>query len=214
MTTAETTTQAALSTPSERLGPGRLGSYAVMGAVVGAVPLPWVPRTLSARVRGALVHDVACRYSVSLTPEARSALVSEKALFGGRGFVGTALNFAVTRVLTRLGPLTLIPPVRSAATTFALGHLLERYLQGARSSAAVRIDDVEAKVLRRAIDRAVILAFSTPARSERVEPGDAEELRDQVTQLTDGALSVAASLPGWVVRRLDAAFDAALAEGS
>ena len=54
----------------------------------------------------------------------------------------------------------------------------------------------------------------TQLNGERVEPGDAEELRDQVTQLTDGALSVVASLPGWVVRRLDAAFDAALAEGS
>ena len=48
---------------------------------------------------------------------------------------------------------------------------------------------------------------------EHLENAAPEELRDQVTQATDGLISFAASLPGWVVRRLDAAFDAALAEG-
>jgi hypothetical protein len=34
-----------------------------------------------------------------------------------------------------------------------------------------------------------------------------EELRDQLTQATDGFVSALASLPGYVVRRLEAAFD-------
>ena len=212
MNSRQTSPPVAVALVSEPLGPGRLGSYAFMGAVVGAVPLPWVPGSLSSRVRGALVHDVATRHGLSLTPDARRALVCENALFGARGLVGSALNFAVSRVLARLGPLTLLPPVRSAVTTFALGHLLDRYMQNARSSPSVRVDDVEAKAVRRAIDRAVILAFSTPARGEQLASGDAEELRDELTQLSDGALAVIAGLPGWVVRRLDAAFDAALAE--
>jgi hypothetical protein len=33
-------------------------------------------------------------------------------------------------------------------------------------------------------------------------------VRDEITKLTDGLIATAASLPSWVTRRLDAAFDA------
>jgi hypothetical protein len=108
----------------------------------------------------------------------------------------------------------LLPPLRSALLTFAVGHLFDRYVQTARNSTAVRVDEVEAKRVRAAIDRALVLALTTPAKLDRLERGSPEELRDQLTQVTDGALAVAASLPQWLVRRLEGAFDAAIAEGA
>ncbi len=207
-----TRTDATLTTSSERLGSGRLGTYTLMGAAVGAVPLPWLPGTIATRIRGALVQDVAVRFGVSLTPEARQVLIEQGITEGSGGFLGSALNFAATRVLARLGPLTLIAPIRSALLTFALGHLFARYLQTARDSSAVRIDQAEAKRIRHAINRSLALLFTTPPRAEHIDAAAPEELRDQITQATDGLLSFAASLPGWVVRRLEAAFDAAINE--
>ena len=208
-----TRTDATLTTPSERLGAGRLGSYALMGAAIGSIPLPWIPGSMASRVRGALVQDVAVRFGVSLTPEARDALVEPGVTEGSGGFVGSALNYAATRVLSRFGPLMFLAPLRSALVTFALGHLFTRYLQTAREASAVRIDQAEARRVRHAINRSLTLLFTTAPVREHLENAAPEELRDQVTQATDGLISFAASLPGWVVRRLDAAFDAALAEG-
>lgn len=205
-------TDATLTAPAERLGSGRLGTYALMGAAVGAVPLPWLPGSISTRIRGALVQDIAVRYGVSLTPEARQTLVEQGITEGSGGFVGSALNFAATRVLSRFGPLMFLAPLRSAMLTFALGHLFARYLQTARDAAAVRIDQAEAKRVRRAINRSLTLLFTTPPHPEHLDSSAPEELRDQITQATDGLLSFAASLPGWVVRRLEAAFDAAIEE--
>lgn len=205
-------TDATLTAPMERLGSGRLGSYALMGAAVGAVPLPWLPGSIASRIRGALVQDIAMRYGVSLTPEARQTLIEQGITEGSGGFVGSALNFAATRVLSRFGPLMFLSPLRSALLTFALGHLFTRYLQTARDSAAVRIDQIEAKRVRRAINKSLTLLFTTPPRPEHVESVAPEEMRDQITQATDGLLAFAASLPGWVVRRLEAAFDEAIIE--
>lgn len=201
---------ATLSSPADRLGNGRLGAYAVMGAVVGAVPIPFLPASIASRVRGALVHDVASRFGVALTPEARKVLVAPGFSEGSSGFLGSAVSFAAMRVLSRFGPLTLLGPVRSALLTLALGRLFSRYLATMRDASAVRIDEAEAKRVRRAIDRSLLLVFSTPPVPEHVEAAAPEELRDQITQATDGVLSFAANLPGWVLRRLDAAFDAAL----
>jgi hypothetical protein len=116
--------------------------------------------------------------------------------------------FAVSRVIGRFGPLSAIPPVRSALGTFVLGHLLQRYLETARTARAVRIDVDEARRVRRAIDQALVYALTTDAGASREDPPRAgEDLRDQTTQIVDGVLISVASLPGWLVRRLDAAFD-------
>ena len=40
-----------------------------------------------------------------------------------------------------------------------------------------------------------------------------EDLRDEFTRWIDAALLTAAGLPGYLERRLDAAFDAVVAEG-
>jgi uncharacterized protein (DUF697 family) len=194
------------------LGGGRLGTYTVMGAASGIVPLPWIPDAIVKRVRGALVHDLVSRHGLSLTPEARTVLVEPAGTEGPRGFISQGVTFAVTRVLGRFGPLAVIPPVRSALGTFVLGHLLQRYLEGARTARSARIDIEEARRVRRAIDQALLYALTTEARPSREDaPFAAEDLRDQTTQVIDGVLISIASMPGWLTRRLDAAFDEVLA---
>ncbi len=193
------------------LGPGRLGTYSALGAAAGAVPLPWIPDVVARRIRGALAHDIAGRHGLSLTRDARKVLAEPSGVEGPRGFAGQALQFVAGKVLSRVGPFGLFAPLRNAAQTFVLGHLFHRYLQGAREERSVRIDVAEARRVRRAMDQALITALTTDVRAE--SDGAAhptEDLRDQATVLTDGLIIGAASLPGWAVRRLDAAFDEVL----
>ncbi|MDB4941090.1 MAG: hypothetical protein JWP97_624 [Labilithrix sp.] len=195
-----------------QLGGGRLGTYTALGAACGVVPLPWVPDATVRRVRGALVHDVTARRGLSLSPEARKILVEPNGTEGPRGFFSQGARFAASKVLGRLGPFALIGPFRSALGTYALGHLLQRYLDTARDDRSVRIDVEEARIVRSAIDQSLVRALTTdavPARDEM--PFAPEDLREQGEQLVDGVLISMAGLPGWVVRRLDAAFDEVLA---
>lgn len=194
------------------LGGGRLGTYTILGGVTGVVPLPWVPDAIAKRIRGALIHDLTSRHGLSLTPEARVVLVDPGGPDAPRGVVSQGLRFAVTRVLGRIGPLAAIAPVRSALGTFVLGHLLQRYLDGARTVRAVRIDVEEARKVRRAIDQALLYALTTEPRGAKEDvPIPPEDLRDQTTQIVDGVIISMANLPAWFVRRLDAAFDEVLA---
>lgn len=195
-----------------QLGGGRLGTYTILGGATGIVPLPWVPDVIARRVRGALVHDLTSRFGLSLTPEARQVLVEPGGGDGPRGVISQGVTFAVTRVLGRFGPLAAVAPVRSAIGTFVLGHLLQRYLDGARTVRAVRIDVEEARKIRRAIDQALLYAVTTEARASGGDvPIPPEDLRDQSTQIIDGVIISMASLPGWFLKRLDAAFDEVLA---
>ena len=194
-----------------QLGGGRLGTYTVLGAVCGVVPLPWIPDATVRRVRGALVHDLTSRHGLSLTHEARTILVEPNGTEGPRGFLKQGATFAISRVLGRVGPFAFIPPVRSALGTYVLGHLLQRYLETARTVRAVRIDVEEARRVRRAIDQSLIYALTTEANGSREDPPFApEDLRNQGEQIVDGVLISIASMPGWLVRRLDAAFDEVL----
>ena len=191
-----------------QLGVGRLGTYTVLGAACGVVPLPWIPDATVRRVRGALVYDLTSRHGLSLTKEARTILVEPNGTEGPRGFLAQGARFAITRVLGRIGPFALIPPVRSALGTYVLGHLLQRYLETARTARSVRIDVEEARRVRRAIDQALIYALTTEARPSREDPPlSPEDLREGSEQVVDGVLVSIASMPGWLVRRLDAAFD-------
>ncbi len=193
------------------LGPGRLGTYSAFGAAAGAVPLPWLPDAVARRIRGALAHDVAARHGLSLTPAARKVLAEPSGVEGPRGFTGHALQFIAGKVLSRVGPLGMLAPLRNAAQTFVLGHLFHRYLSGGRDERSVRIDVEEARRVRRAMDQAILHAITTDvhgAADDAARP--AEDLRDQATVLTDGLIIGAASLPGWVVRRLEASFDEVL----
>lgn len=187
---------------------GRLGTYTALGAAAGTVPLPWVPDVVARRIRGALAQDVAARHGLSLTPEARAILAEPSGSEGPRGMLRQAAMFVGGKVLARVGPFWLLAPVRSALSTFALGHLLNRYLSHARTDRSVRIDIEEARRVRRCIDRAMLEGVAGNAQAEREEAGRApEELRDHTTQVIDGLIMATAGLPGWLVRRLDAAFD-------
>ncbi len=194
------------------VGPGRVATYAVLGAAAGSVPLPWVPDAIARRIRGALAQDIAARHGLSITREARDLLAEPAGTEGPRGLGGQAVRFVTRRFLGRFGPLAFISPVRSGLETFVLGHLLARYLETARTERAARIDVEEARDLRRAIDRALVLTVS-PEVHGHVDgvPRPAEEVRDTVTQVVDGVLMTFASAPEWLVRRIEAAFDEAIA---
>ena len=189
---------------------GRLGVYAAMGASVGAVPLPWLPGSLAKRVRGALLHDIAVRHGVSLTPEARSALADPSGLDTPRGWIEQGMRFVgvrlAARAFTRLGPVGMVWPERDAVRTFALGPLFDRYLATLRTERAVRIDVDEAKRVREAIDGAFSRAI-TLAPEPLEEPTPVDDQRDAMTALLDGLFSLAAGVPDRLVRRLDIAFD-------
>jgi hypothetical protein len=193
--------------------PGRLGTFAALGAVAGGVPLPWLPDALQKRVRGALVHDAATRHGLSLSPDARGLLAEPAPVKDGDpGVMAHAVRYFARKILVRFGPLGMLPPVRAALETFVLGHLFERYLSQ-RSVPAVRIDRDEARRVRRAIDRAVFHLLQTEvAGAETGFDRPAEDLRDDMTQLVDGILIATAGAPSWLLRRLDASFDDSLAE--
>jgi len=193
------------------VGAGRVGTYSMLGAMSNALPLPWVPDVVTRRVRGALAHDVAARFGLSLTPAARDVLSEPASAEGPRGFVAQAVRFVSGKVLTRLGPLGFFPPVRSGLEVFLLGHLLERYFETARTDRSIRIDVEEARRVRRAIDSAIVRAITLEAAPLRAQ-GDAapEDLRDTTTKMIDGVLIAVASLPSWLVKRVEAAFDETL----
>jgi hypothetical protein len=187
---------------------GRISTYATMGVLAGSVPLPWVPDAIARRLRGAMLHDMAARHGLSLTPEARAVLCEPSGMEGPRGVMGQAMTFVATKILSRFGPLALVQPVRAGLATFLLGHLFRRYLENTRAERAVRIDVEEARRVRRAIDQAL---FHMVTADVRPTPDDAasapEDLRDPTTAVVDSGFIAAASFPSWLLRRLDAAFD-------
>jgi hypothetical protein len=203
----------ALRSPVER---GRLGVYAAIGAAVGAVPLPWVPDSLVRRVRGAVVHDIAVRHGLSLTQEARDVLSEPAGPEGPRSVVAQTVRFVGVRVaartLTRFAPFGMVWPARTALRTFVLGHLFDRYLELGRTERAVRIDVGEARRVRHAMDGALARALTAGPHATD-EPTVVDDQRDAVTSFVDGLLGLAAGVPGRMLGRLDAAFDALLVRG-
>lgn len=190
------------------LGPSRMSVYTALGTLSGVVPLPWVPDAVVRRVRGALVHEIASRHGLSLTPEARRLLASTNGVEGPRGLFTEAVMFASTKVLGRFGPLALLAPVRHGVSTFLLGHLFQRYLETARKERAIRVDAEEARKLRRAIDQAMLYVFTTEGDGEKFAiPRAPEDLRDGTTQVIDSVLISIANVPAWLVNRVESAFD-------
>lgn len=193
---------------------GRVATLTLFAILANALPLPLIPDTLVVRVRGAMAHDIAARRGLSLTNEARTILAhpgsgSDQVLARKAG------ETVVREILKRLGPLAIIASASRALEVFALGHLLERYIERVRASGSVRIDIGEAKRLRDAIDKAVIRAFSptlTPASTTLQRAS--EDLRGELTRWIDAVLLTGASLPSYIERRLEAAFDEIVAESS
>jgi hypothetical protein len=204
----------ARSTPVDR---GRLGVYAAIGASIGSMPFPWLPDAFARRVRGALVHDVATRHGLSLTWEARDVLSEPSGPDGPRGLVTQALRFIGGRVALRLvtgvGPLAMVWPLRHAAMTYLLGHLFDRYLDFSRTERAVRIDVEEARRVRLAIDGAVLRAL-TVAAPPVGEPTAIDDQREASAVFTDAILGLAAGLPARLMSRIEAAFDDLFAQSN
>jgi hypothetical protein len=196
--------------PREPLG--RLGAFTLLGAAAGGVPLPWVPGALARRVRGALVQDIAVRHGLSLSPQARATLADPNRSERANRATREAMRYLAVRMLGRFGPVRLLAPFRSALSTFVLGHLFTRYVSS-RAEGETRIEQGEAEALRDRIDGAMVHALTAGIDID-FDPHapPVEELRDEVTQAVDGVLIATAAVPSWLVRRLDAAFDGALAK--
>jgi hypothetical protein len=195
---------------------GRVATYSALAASVAALPLPWLPDSFLLRIRGALVHDVAAVHGLSLTPEAREALAQPspdgQRSFGSQALRYLGVRFAI-RALTRFGPIALVWPLREALRTYALGHLFGRYLEVGRVERAVRIDIGEAQRVRRAVDGAILRAITVQSPPAD-QPTRVDDQRDAATALVDTLLGFAAGVPGRLIHRLDAAFDALLLQSA
>jgi len=192
-----------------RIPPGRLGVLSLLGGASGVVPLPFLPSRMQQRVRGAIVHDVAQRHGLVVTPEARQILAEPDSPDPQRARIRSLANYVAGRILRRLGPVWVLTPALAAIETYALGHLLDRYLDGMRKRSSVRIAASEAHLVRRMIDRSLLRALSPDLPVHNHDAGEpaVEDLREDFTRLTDGVLLFTASIPAWLLRRLDAAFD-------
>ena len=195
------------------IGAGRVGAYAALGALAGIVPLPLLPDIGSKRVRGALAFDLAARHGLSMSNEARKVLEEPWSSSLPRSVVAQAARFFLGRVVSRLGPLALFSPIRTGITTFLFGLLFERYLDTARVERAIRIDVEEARKVRKAMDRAMLLVFTVKNEGSPwgFAPRPPEDLRTSGMQLADGVIFAAAGVPEWLTARLETAFDEALA---
>lgn len=189
------------------LGPGTLGVYALMGGLAGGVPLPWLPDSMVRGIRGAMVQDIAHRAGVHLPHDARDVLSEPTGTEGPRSPMGHAAKFAVTKVLARLGPAVLVPPLKACLETFVLGHLFHRYVDQEMRRTDRRLDVVEARRIRRAIDRALVSAITISAPRPSKPSRDLSDDRDSWTILADNLVMGAAGVPSWVAQRLEAAFD-------
>jgi hypothetical protein len=188
-------------------------AFAALGAAVKAVPLPWLPHTLAQRLRGALVQDIATRHRVALTPSARSVLSNPTTTKRKHGPMAEAIAYLSRKLFARFGPLAVLLPLRAALETFVLGHLFDRYLAHTARKPGARFEVKEARLVRHAIERAVVRIANTDAGLQWVPaPRPPEEYRDDVTRLLDGVLSATTTIPAWVLHRLDTAFDDALTE--
>jgi len=199
----------------DRIAGGRLAVLTAFAMGASTIPIPFLPDRLICRVRGAVVHDVAAARGLSLTSEARRALAEPDSPQHSHPVIRKAAGALTRRVLRRLGPLGAAWPARRGLEVYALGHLFDRYVVTLRQPGTVRVHGKEALAVRDVIDRAVLHALSPALTPHMAALGSApEDLRDEFTRWIDALLLTGASLPGYVERRLDAAFDAVVAQSS
>lgn len=192
--------------------PGRLATLSGLALLAGAVPVPFVPDRILMQLRGAVVHDTAARHGLAVSADARALLARPSSGDRVRELVRKSAQLVAKRLLRRVGPFGPLSAAVSAFDVYALGHLLDRYLREVRAPEATpRLLEPEADRLRHAIDEAVRrLVFPSTPSPPLGDPALAEDLRDELTRWLDTVLLTGASLPGWLVRRLDAAFDEVL----
>lgn len=201
---------------AERVGAeevsGRLAMLTGMSVAAGLIPLPFVPDRVLRQIRGAAIFDAAARHGVSLSSDARDVLADPSSDDRMRAMLRKGAEMAVRRILRRLGPLAPLTTAARAFEVFALGHLVDRYFRTVRKGASLRVQDHEARLLRKAIDDATMRAFH-PSTEPRplLTAGAVEDLRDEFTRWLDTLLLTGATLPSYLERRLDAAFDEVVA---
>lgn len=207
----ETEATSAVATTSPSPPAGRLAVMTAYAVAASAIPIPFVPDRVIESVRGAMIHDVASRHGVSLTADARSMLASPAS--EQRTRLVRAAEGLVRTLLRRVRGLGLVSSASRALEAYALGLLFERYLTDVRPTGAVRMQVEEARRVRDGIDRAVIRAFSPSLKPKAaLLPAGADDLRDEFTRWVDALLLTGATLPAYVQRRLEAAFDEIVAE--
>lgn len=190
---------------------GRLTVLSTFVMAANAVPIPLLPDTVVTRVRGAIAHDTAARHGLGLTSDARTVLASVDA--ENRAMARRAGETVIREVLKRLGPLAVVGTLSRGVEAYALGLLFNRYIERIRASAQARIDVDEARRIRDAIDRAVLRVLSPALKPETTTMSrGGEDLRSETTRWLDTLILTGASLPGYLERRLEAAFDEIMAE--
>jgi hypothetical protein len=186
---------------------GRLAVLSAYALAASAIPLPFLPDRLVRRVRGALVHDIGSRHGLSFTSDARELLANPGAP-DRHALVNAAENVASALLRRFVVPLGVLSAAARGVEVYAFGLLLERYVRDVRPRGAVRVHRDEARDVRDAIDRAVVRAVSpTLGPAATTETAGVEDLRDELTRWIDAALLTSASVPSYVERRLEAAFD-------
>lgn len=221
MTTSATATPATPTTPSPAAvattpvtppPPGRLAVLTGLAVAAGSIPVPFVPDRVVRLVRGAIAHEVLARHGLSLTSDARAVLADPDAEQGPRVLARKAAELVSRSLLRKLGRLGVLASALRGAEVYALGHLLERYVVEVRRDPAVRVHEAEARRVRRAIDAAVLHAFSPSLRPrELTVQSGVEDLRDEFTRWVDTLLLTGAALPSYLERRLESAFDEVVA---
>jgi hypothetical protein len=210
-TVAPATTSTVALSPSTQPPTGRLVMMTAYAVAATAIPLPFLPDRVIARIRGALAHDVLARHGLSLTSDARASLAEPDSEMRTR-LVRAAESLA-RQILRRIRPLGVIASASRGAELYALGLLLERYVAKLRRSSAVRMHHEEARLVREAIDRALLRAMSPALRPPVATLNQgAEDLRDEFTRWVDALLLTSAALPSYLERRLEAAFDEIVAD--
>jgi hypothetical protein len=191
---------------------GRLGMLTGLTLATSVLPIPFLPERVMRQVRGVVAHEAASRHGISLTTDARTALAEPQSEDAVRNVLRKGVEFVVRRVLRRIGPLAPLASGLRAFEVYALGHLLERYFGDLRPKGNVRLAVEEATALREAIDEAVLRTFHPSTAPRRLLVSESvEDLRDEFTRWLDSLLIAGATLPSYLERRLDAAFDEALA---
>lgn len=189
------------------------------GAFAGSVPLPIVPHRILRALRGALVHDVSVRHCLPLTPAARDRLSDPTTDGAQSGLVSEALGFVSRRILRRWSPIgALLGPAREGFDTIALGRMLDRYFANHRARtiwhASPRVEEAEAVVVRRCIERAALAVWSPMLRGGAIFADEWTapiDLRDPLQRALDRVILGVSKLPEDFADRLDAAFDETIA---
>lgn len=211
MSSSDSPPSSAVAVSSSPTPSGRLALLTAYAFATSAIPIPFVPDRVLYRVRGAIVHDVASRHGLSLTSDARNLLADPSSEHRTR--LVRAAEGVARQLLRRLRPLSVVDTVSRGVEVYALGHLFDRYIREVRPTATVRVHLEEARRVRDVIDKAVIRAISpTLQPNQTMVPDSIEDLRDEFTRWVDAVLLTSATLPSYLERRLEAAFDQIVAE--